>query len=74
MATVPDLLGIARSTSDLVPYLVVMALGFLVGAWGQSARIPIAVIAGLLLIMFAVGGFIIDNSSGGEGVPGIPGV
>ena len=70
----PELLAVARSASDLVPYLVVMALGFLVGAWGQSARLPIAVIAGLLLIMFAVGGFILDNSSGGSGVPGIPGV
>jgi hypothetical protein len=74
MLAVSDLLAVARSTSDLVPYLVVMALGFLIGAWGQSARIPIAVIAGLLLIMFAVGGFILDNSSGGSGVPGIPGV
>ena len=74
MAAVPDLLAVARSTSDLVPYLVVMALGFLIGAWGQSARLPIAVIAGLLLIMFAVGGFILDNSSGGSGVPGVPGV
>jgi len=70
---VTELLAVARTTSDLVPYLVVMALGFLLGAWGQSARIPIAVIAGLLLILFAVGGFILDNSSGGEGVPGIPG-
>ena len=68
-----DLFAVARTTSDLVPYLVVLALGFLVGAWGQSAKVPIAVIAGLLLIMFAVGGFILDNSSGGEGVPGIPG-
>jgi hypothetical protein len=74
MRAVPDLLAVARSTSDLVPYLVVLGLGFLVGAWGQSARIPVAVIAGLLLIMFAVGGFILDNSSGGSGVPGIPGV
>ena len=74
MAAVPDLLAVARNTSDLVPYLVVMGLGFLIGAWGQSARLPIAVIAGLLLIIFAVGGFILDNSSGGSGVPGVPGV
>ena len=74
MPPVPELLAVARDTSDLVPYLVVLALGFLVGAWGQSARIPLAVIAGILLIMFAVGGFILDNNSGSSGVPGVPGV
>ena len=66
-----ELLGVARTTSDLVPYLVVMALGFLVGAWGQSARIPIAVAAGLALIMLAVGGFILDNDAGNCGVPAL---
>jgi hypothetical protein len=74
MRGVPELLAVARTTSDLVPYLVVLALGFLVGAWGQSARFPIAVIAGILLILFAIAGFILDNNSGSGGVPGIPGV
>jgi hypothetical protein len=74
MAPVTDVLAIARNLSELTPYLVVMGLGFLVGAWGQSARIPIAVIAGLLMILVAVGAFIIEHSSGGgSGVPGIPG-
>ena len=63
------LLGIAQTTSDLVPYLVLLALGFLVGAWGQSAKFPIAVAIGLLLIMAAVGGFILDNDSGNCGIP-----
>jgi hypothetical protein len=70
----PEILAVARTTSDLAPYLIVLALGFLVGAWGQSARVPLAVIAGILLIIFAVGGFILDNSGGGSGVPGVPGV
>ena len=65
------LLAIARSMSDLAPYLAVLALGFLVGAWGQSARIPIAVAAGLALIMLAVGGFILDNDAGNCGVPAL---
>ena len=67
-------LAVARTVSDLVPYLVVVGLGFAVGAWGQSARVPAAVIAGILLILIGTGGFLLDNSSGGEGVPGIPGV
>jgi len=75
MAAMTDVLAVARNLSDLAPYLVVMGLGFLVGAWGQSARIPVAVIAGLLMILLAVGAFIIEHSSGGgSGAPGIPGV
>jgi hypothetical protein len=64
------LIGVATSVSDLVPYLVVMGLGFLIGAWGQAAKSPIAVVAGILLILFAIGGFMLDNSSGDCGVPG----
>lgn len=64
-------LAAATTFSDLVPYLVVMGVGFLVGAWGQAARVPIAVIAGILLILIAMGGFIIENSSGTSGVPGL---
>ena len=63
----------ATTISALVPYLLVMAAGFLVGAWGQSARSPLAVIAGILLILFAVAGFILDNSSGSTGIPGFSG-
>ena len=64
------LLAAARSLSDMAPYLGMLALGFLIGAWGQSARFPIAVAIGLLLIVAAVGGFILDNDSGSCGVPG----
>jgi hypothetical protein len=74
MPPMPDPLAIARNLSELTPYLVVMGLGFLVGAWGQSAKAPTAVIIGLLLILLAVGWFILDHSSGGgSGAPGIPG-
>jgi len=54
----------SKTVADLMPFLVVLVAGFLVGAWGQSARLPIAVIAGMLLIMLAIGGFFIENGSG----------
>jgi uncharacterized membrane protein YfbV (UPF0208 family) len=68
-------LAIARNASELAPYLAVLALGFLVGAWGQSARAPAVVVAGLLLILLAVGAFIIEHSggTGGSGIPGLGG-
>ena len=73
-AIVPGVLSAAATTiSDLMPYLVVMGVGFLLGAWGQSARVPLAVIAGILLILVAVAGFILDNSSGSTGIPGFSG-
>jgi hypothetical protein len=74
MHPMPELLAVARNLSELAPYLAVMGLGFLVGAWGQSAKIPIAVIIGLLMILVAVGAFFVEHSSGGgSGAPGIPG-
>jgi hypothetical protein len=60
----PDVLGASKTISDLAPYLIVMVTGFLVGAWGQSARAPIAVVAGILLIIFAIAGFFVENGSG----------
>jgi hypothetical protein len=66
----PEALTAASKTaSDLLPFLAVMIAGFLVGAWGQSAKLPIAVIAGIALIMLAVGGFFIENSSGPDQTP-----
>ncbi len=58
------LLAASKTISDLAPFLVVLAAGFLIGAWGQSAKLPIAVLAGIVLIMLAIGGFLIENGSG----------
>ena len=70
MGPMPDLLaGASNTVSDLLPYLVVMVAGFLVGAWGQSARLPIAVMAGILLIVLAIGGFFVENGSGPSQAP-----
>ncbi len=69
-----ETLAVARTTSDLLPYLAVVGLGFLLGAWGQSAKVPVAVIGGILLILIGTGGFLLDNGSGEGGIPGIPGV
>lgn len=39
------------------PYLVLMAIGFVVGGYGQLARFRWLVIAGILIILFAALGF-----------------
>jgi hypothetical protein len=62
-------LAASKTLSDLAPFLVVLAAGFLIGAWGQSAKLPIAVLAGIVLIMLAIGGFLIENSSGPNQAP-----
>jgi hypothetical protein len=54
----------ANSIDDLLPFLAVMIMGFLVGAWGQASRSVIAVIAGMFLILVAVAGFLADNGAG----------
>jgi peptidoglycan/LPS O-acetylase OafA/YrhL len=65
------LLPLAQATtfSDLMPYLAVMALGFLVGAWGGQMRSPLAIAIGITLIMLAVALFVLANSSGDSGLP-----
>ncbi len=74
MHEVAEILAIARNASELAPYIAVLALGFLVGAWGQAAKAPVVTVIGLLLILLAVGAFIIEHSGGsGSGAPGIPG-
>ena len=62
--TAAILAGASQTFSELAPYLAVMAAGFLLGAWGQAARVPLAVICGILLILFAIGGFFVENGSG----------
>ena len=68
MREVPEiqtpLIAQANTLSELLPFIVVMAAGFLVGAWGQASRSAIAVIAGMALIIIAVIGFLGANGSG----------
>ena len=64
------MLAVAKSFSDLGPYLAVMVAGFLLGAWGQSAKVPLAVALGIGLILLAAGAFVAANNSGSCGVPG----
>jgi len=64
MTSLSPLIGASQSISDLLPFLVVMFAGFLVGAWGQASRSSIAVIAGMVLILLAVAGFLGDNGDG----------
>jgi hypothetical protein len=64
------LLTVAQATtlSELAPYLAILALGFLVGAWGNSMRSPLAVAVGITLIMLAVALFVLGNTgTGGSG-------
>jgi hypothetical protein len=58
------LIAATQTFSDLLPFLVVMVSGFLVGGWGQASRSPIAVVAGMALIIIAVLGFLGANGSG----------
>jgi hypothetical protein len=62
--TLAVLVAATNTISDLLPYLAVMVTGFLVGGWGQASRSPIAVIAGMALIIIAVAGFLGANASG----------
>jgi hypothetical protein len=43
-----------NSVPDLAPYLAMLILGFLVGAWGTSSKSALAVIIGIVLILGAV--------------------
>ena len=68
------LLTLAQATtlSELLPYLALMALGFLVGAWGGQMKSPLAVAIGITLIMLAVALFVLTNSTGTGGGGGAP--
>ena len=48
------------STADLFPYLLVLGLGFVVSWWGKSLGSAIVIIAGLLMILAAIIGFIVE--------------
>lgn len=59
-----------RTLSDLAPYVALFAAGFLVAAWGQSAKVPIAVVIGITIIVGAVLLFQFEaNDFSGSGSP-----
>ena len=70
LAAATPVLAVARSFADLAPFLAAMVVGFLVGAWGQAAKVPLAVAIGILIIVFAAAFFVLGNDAGGSGVPG----
>ena len=47
-------LAALQSLSDLAPYLALFGAGFLIAAWGQSAKVPLAVALGILVIIAAI--------------------
>ncbi len=62
-------LAALETVSDLAPYLALMGAGFLVAAWGQAAKLPLAVAIGIaiiigsvLLFQFEANGFSGSNS------------
>jgi hypothetical protein len=62
-------LAALETLSDLAPYAALFAAGFVVAAWGQAAKVPMAVVLGItiiiaaiLLFQFAANGFSGSNS------------
>jgi hypothetical protein len=47
-------LAALETLSDLAPYLGLFVAGFLVAAWGQAAKAPLAVVLGIAIIVTAV--------------------
>jgi hypothetical protein len=43
-----------QTLSDLAPYVALLVAGFLIAAWGQSAKVPLAVVIGIAIILGAV--------------------
>jgi hypothetical protein len=48
------LLAQVDTISELAPYLALVAAGFLVGAWGSSAKSAVAVVLGILMIVAGI--------------------
>jgi hypothetical protein len=47
-------LAALQTLSDLAPYLALLAAGFLVAAWGQAAKVPLAVALGIVIIIGSI--------------------
>jgi hypothetical protein len=52
------------------PYLVLLGIGFLVGAYGQAARVPLITLTGILIIIVAALAFEVGSSGGAPVPPG----
>jgi hypothetical protein len=52
------------------PYLVLLGIGFLVGAYGQAARLPWITLTGILIIIVAALSFEVGSSGGAPVPPG----
>ena len=55
LATTPAMpLAALETLSDLAPYAALLGAGFLIAAWGQAAKFPLAVALGILIIVGAI--------------------
>ena len=48
------MLATLDTLSDLAPYMALLGAGFLVAAWGQAAKVPLAVAMGIAIIIAAI--------------------
>ena len=64
----PTTVAAATTLSDLVPYMILLGAGFLVGAWGQAAKVPLVVAIGILMVILAVVLFQLQTND----FPGLP--
>jgi hypothetical protein len=47
-------LGALQTLGELAPYVALFGAGFLIAAWGQSAKVPLAVVIGIAFIIAAI--------------------
>ncbi len=55
---------------ESAPYLILLGIGFLVGAYGQAARLRWITIAGILIVVVAAIAFQAGSSGGSSPPPG----
>ncbi len=65
-------LSAAVDQLGVVPCLAIMVFGFLLGAWGQAARFPLATALGMAFIMLAIVLFMffVLGNNPGKSLPG----
>ena len=55
---------------ESAPYVVLLGIGFLVGAYGQAARLRWLALAGVLIVIVAAVAFQVGSSGGSAPPPG----